>query len=125
MRAAQTLGFVVVCRLRALAIVIDTPADASAPAVGDDVTEQILKGTSIPTELDEAFTGDVRGEVIVPVAFFRGLEKDSAVSARNYAAGSLRQKNASEVSGRGLRFVVHDVVGGADDYTERRAKAQK
>ncbi|BBX50688.1 hypothetical protein GCM10009645_18590 [Mycolicibacterium poriferae] len=40
MRAAQTLEFVVVCRLRALAIGIDTPADASAPAVGDDVTER-------------------------------------------------------------------------------------
>ncbi len=93
--------------------------------VGDDVTEQMLKGTSIPTQLDEAFTGDVRGEVIVPVAFFRALPEGTAVSARNYAAGSLRQKNASDVTGRGLCFVVHDVVGGADDYSERRAKAQK
>ena len=93
--------------------------------VGDDVTEQMLQGTDIPTSLSESFTGDVRGEVIVPVAFFRGLPTDAAVSARNYAAGSLRQKNASDVSGRGLRFVVHDVVGGSDDYTERRAKAQK
>ena len=93
--------------------------------VGDDVTQQILEGTDIPTSLEGGFTGDVRGEVIVPVAFFRGLPKDAAVSARNYAAGSLRQKNASDVMGRGLRFVVHDVVGGADDYTERRAKAQK
>ena len=94
-------------------------------SVGDDVTQQAPHGIDIPTSLEGGFTGDVRGEVIVPVAFFRGLEKDSAVSARNYAAGSLRQKNASEVSGRGLRFVVHDVVGGSDDYTERRSKAQK
>ena len=46
------------------------------------------------------------------------------MSARNYAAGS-RQKNASDVIGRGLCFVVHDVVGGSDDYSERRSKAEK
>ena len=92
--------------------------------VGDDVTRQLLEGCDIPTQIDD-FTGDIRGEVIIPVAFFRALPKEAAVSARNYAAGSLRQKNASEVKGRGLCFVVHDVVGLSENYGARRERAEK
>ena len=49
-------------------------------ALSIDVTQQILHGIDIPTSLSESFTGDVRGEVIVPVSFFRLCLKVLAVS---------------------------------------------
>ena len=54
---------------------------------------------------------EVRGEVIVRVAAFRSLDETAGTSARNYAAGALRQKDPDAVKGRGLEFVAHDCAG--------------
>jgi DNA ligase (NAD+) len=92
---------------------------------GEDVTENLrtlkavpdrLKGKRIPTQLE------VRGEVFMPLAAFEDLNRRQEAAgerlftnARNAAAGSLRQKDASVTASRDLVmfcYEVGEVVGG-------------
>jgi DNA ligase (NAD+) len=92
---------------------------------GEDVTQNLrtvkavpqkLKGKRIPEQLE------VRGELFMPLAAFEELNKRQAaagerlfISARNSAAGSLRQKDASVTASRDLTAFCYEigaVVGG-------------
>ncbi len=93
--------------------------------VGEDVTQNLrtvkvvpdrLKGKRIPERIE------VRGEVFMPLAAFAELNERQAAAgerlftnARNAAAGSLRQKDASVTASRDLTmfsYEVGEVVGG-------------
>lgn len=91
------------------------------------VTENALGVTGVVRELPEAVTVEVRGEVVMPKATFERLRGTmSFTTARNGAAGSLRQRNASVTRERGLTFIAHDVVvpisQDNDSYTNKRLK---
>ncbi|MDQ1480373.1 MAG: ligase, partial [Actinomycetota bacterium] len=92
---------------------------------GEDVTENLrtlkavpdrLKGKRIPAQLE------VRGEVFMPLAAFEDLNRRQEAAgerlftnARNAAAGSLRQKDASVTASRDLVMFCYEVgavVGG-------------
>ena len=52
------------------------------------------------------------------------MGEGDAASARNYAAGSLRQADPKATAGRRLVFLAHDVVGASlagASYAEKRA----
>ena len=78
-------------------------------AVGEDVTENILEISSIPRELKEKVSIEIRGEVVLPLSKFeelnrKRLENGEEVFAnpRNAAAGTLRQLDSSIIRERGL-----------------------
>lgn len=80
--------------------------------LGEDVTHLVehisgivkcLRGTG------KIFT--LVGEVVT--------DREDVSNFRNYVSGSLGVKDASDVRDRGLRFIVHDVLGVEEDYITR------
>lgn len=87
------------------------------------VTENARGVTGVVRELPEAVTVEVRGEVVMPKAIFERLRGTmSFTTARNGAAGSLRQRNASVTRERGLTFVAYDIVVPISQDNESYAK---
>ena len=93
--------------------------------IGEDITENALQIDGVPAEvvLETGLYGtefQIRGEVYMPTENFERynqLHPDKpAANARNLAAGTLRQKDASLVKERGLRIYIFNVqkVEGAD-----------
>lgn len=88
-------------------------------AQGEDVTANILAIGTIPTYIAD-FTGEVRGEVVVPKDIFDRLN-DSLTEAgqktyancRNAAAGMLRRRKTSFITQ--LAFVPYGVIAHGDD----------
>mmetsp|Transcript_38587 Transcript_38587/g.123674 ORF Transcript_38587/g.123674 Transcript_38587/m.123674 type:complete len:517 (+) Transcript_38587:485-2035(+) len=82
---------------------------------GDDVTANaafvggVVRRLAPPPGVEV----EVRGEVMMSKATFDGLRRDddtSFTSARNAAAGSLRQRDAEATAGRNLSFYAHELV---------------
>lgn len=78
-------------------------------AIGEDVTENIMKIATIPHELPEPLDLEVRGEIVLPLSNFlklneRRMEAGEEVFAnpRNAASGTLRQIDSSIIKERGL-----------------------
>lgn len=87
--------------------------------VGEDVTANVRTIANIPHRLTGAnipHRMEVRGEIFFPVADFttynetrRLAGEKTFVNARNAAAGSLRQKDATETAKRPLAFICHGI----------------
>ena len=84
--------------------------------VGEDVTENLKMITSIPRELKEKVTLEVRGEVYMPLSSFLALNEAREVEGkplfanpRNAAAGSLRQLDPKIVAERNLDIFVFNM----------------
>lgn len=78
-------------------------------AVGEDVTENILEISSIPRELKEKVSIEIRGEVVLPLSKFEELNRkrlengeEFFANPRNAAAGTLRQLDSNIIRERGL-----------------------
>ncbi|MCB1109640.1 MAG: NAD-dependent DNA ligase LigA [Chlamydiia bacterium] len=85
---------------------------------GDDITANIQTIRSIPHQLQEKVTLEVRGEVFIPKQDFiemnREREEEGEVlwaNPRNAAAGSLKLLDAQEVAKRKLDIVVYNAIG--------------
>ena len=103
--------------------------------LGEDVTDNVRAIRAIPLQLSHAPNGsiEVRGEIYLPRRNFDRLNheiavankeiemnnrtrkrkvaaKSLAVNPRNAAAGTMRQKDASVVAGRGLRAWMYQIV---------------
>ncbi|KAJ8601569.1 hypothetical protein CTAYLR_005216 [Chrysophaeum taylorii] len=88
---------------------------------GDDITENARVVEGVVHRLPEAASVEVRGEVVMRRSTFEKLKGSlSFASARNAAAGSLRQQDAATTRERGLSFVAHDVVGLEASYSAKR-----
>ncbi|MBR3355186.1 MAG: NAD-dependent DNA ligase LigA [Oscillospiraceae bacterium] len=93
--------------------------------VGEDVTENLLTITSIPTSIDPSVSSlEVRGEVYMPRKVFASLveqqERDGIApfkNPRNAAAGSLRQKDASITNQRKLDIFIFNVQRTSNSIT--------
>jgi len=92
-------------------------------AIGADVTPNIKTIKDIPLELPNGFTGEIIGEVYMKKDVFvshlnrikrlvvegKAKEEDVPVSARNYAAGSLRQEDPRITFERKLSFMAYNI----------------
>lgn len=88
---------------------------------GDRVLANVLQIKSIPRQLAADFTGEIRGECVWFLkdfeAFQLALEKEGKqpmANPRNGAAGSLKQKDPTEVARRNLNFIAYSVVSGSN-----------
>lgn len=93
--------------------------------VGEDVTLNAVSIIGIPTTIYDKDPLVVRGEVVMHLKDFEALNKDRAAkgkplyaNARNVAAGSVRQKDASITASRKLHFYAYDCPGATDYTTE-------
>jgi len=84
--------------------------------VGEDVTENLKTIKSIPHKLKSEIDIEVRGEVFIPRDTFIKLNEEREINglplfanARNAAAGSLRQLDASVVAERKLDIYIFNV----------------
>lgn len=84
---------------------------------GEDVTAQVATVLGVPRRLAQPFTGEVRGEVMMPKHVFSMLNdelvkagKSPLKNTRNAAAGSVRQLDPSITAKRGLVFYAYGVA---------------
>ena len=92
--------------------------------VGEDVTENIKVIKSIPHELKENVTVEIRGEVYLPRKEFEKINeellakgKQQLANPRNAAAGTLRQLDSKLVESRNLDIFVFNVQKGMNFKT--------
>lgn len=85
--------------------------------IGEDVTRNVQQIKSIPAQLTEPLTIEVRGEVYMPKAAFAKLNEQreseglaTFANPRNAAAGSLRQLDEQVTKERGLSAFLYQVV---------------
>ncbi|WP_025729964.1 NAD-dependent DNA ligase LigA [Atopobacter phocae] len=85
--------------------------------VGENITANLKTLKQIPTQLDEPFTGEIRGECYLSKEAFLALNKrrEAAGKAtfanpRNAAAGSLRQLNPAITRERQLEIFLYQLV---------------
>ncbi|MBN1243246.1 MAG: hypothetical protein JXA15_11140, partial [Spirochaetales bacterium] len=78
---------------------------------GDDITPNALRMVGIVRELPGAFSGGVRGEVLMPRAVHAAKYSDKA-NCRNAANGLMKRKDGS--GSEDLRVVVYDVLSTGD-----------
>lgn len=101
----------------------------NALALGEDVVPRCLSPVALaavggaPAEIPARL--EVRGEVYMPDEAFARLNRDREVeglpafaTARNAAAGSLRQLDADVSRGRGLRFFAYGAAVGGEEGQE-------
>jgi DNA ligase (NAD+) len=82
--------------------------------VGQDVTDNVRAIPSIPNELPDNFTGELRGEIYMAKSTFADHAKLGTLTfanPRNAAAGSLCQKDPNITATRGLDFLCYDLLG--------------
>lgn len=98
--------------------VLDQALTRGDGRVGIDITDKIkvILGDSIP---DKAFTGGVRGEILITNASFKEFQKihPEAKNPRNSAAGLINGKEITD-DFKYLNVVVYSVVGADSWYPE-------
>ena len=84
---------------------------------GEDVTRNIMQIDNIPKNIDYDGYLEVRGEVVMPISVFEGLNEDAKrtwekifSNPRNAASGSVRMKDNSVTKKRKLQFFAYDIA---------------
>jgi len=100
---------------------------------GEDVTANLRTLSDIPDQLSGIGWPDVievRGEVYTPTADFLAFNAEAEAAGRrtyanprNFAAGSLRQKDPAITAGRPLRFFAYGWGEFSDDFAETQSDA--
>lgn len=88
---------------------------------GDDITANVRRMRGVPQRLDEAFTGAVRGEVIMEHHIHARYYADKA-NCRNAANGLMKRKDG--VGSEHLRVLCYDAHSSGDtrEFTEEEEK---
>lgn len=92
--------------------VLDYAATRGDGAIGEDVTLNAKRIKGVFSRLPEKFTGEVRGEVIMPISVYDQLivGGHEFANPRNAAAGTLRKKDPKLVEDRKLSFFAYDLI---------------
>jgi DNA ligase (NAD+) len=86
--------------------------------IGQDILENAKQVRSIPQEVSETFTGEVRGEVYMRKDVWKGFGSQFA-NPRNGASGGLLQKDASVTGERCLDFMAYSAIIEGDYDSDR------
>lgn len=79
-------------------------------STGEVITDNIKTIKSLPKQLSEPITLEVRGEVFMRKSTFKNW-RDTFANPRNAAAGSLRQLDASITAERNLDIFIYQAIG--------------
>lgn len=90
---------------------------------GDDITQNVRKMQGVPSRLDVAFTGAVRGEVIMEHHIHEQFYSDKA-NCRNAANGLMKRKDG--VGSEHLRILCYDAhsAGDSREFSRERSKLE-
>ncbi|MDR0677713.1 MAG: NAD-dependent DNA ligase LigA [Holosporaceae bacterium] len=95
-------------------------------SVGEDVTQNIFTIQNIPRKIS-AFSGEVRGEVIMLKSDFQELNRLRGIAGeklfanpRNAAAGSLRQLDSQITASRNLTFFAYSVLSNEINFSTQK-----
>ncbi len=83
--------------------------------IGDDVTRNVSRMEGVPLEIDDKFTGSIRGEILLKNDKFEKYFKD-AKNPRNMASGITKRKSGEDCDL--LSVVVYDAQGSIGFETE-------
>lgn len=83
--------------------------------VGEDITHNAMRISSIPKHISYTDTLVVDGEIICTYNNFEKFEIEYK-NPRNFAAGSIRLLDSVECEKRGLTFVAWDVIEGLSEF---------
>lgn len=93
--------------------------------VGEDITHNVKTIKSIPLNLQDALSIEVRGEIYMPKASFHKLneerqlnEEELFANPRNAAAGSVRQLDSKIAAQRNLDAFLYTLVGEDDEISQ-------
>jgi DNA ligase (NAD+) len=98
-------------------------------SAGEDVTAQVLRGVAgLPTRLDNAWTGEVRGELYMTVDDFEAASANRVaaggkafINSRGAVAGSIRTIDRAYEAP--MTFAAYDISGEFASHRERMARA--
>lgn len=79
--------------------------------VGNDITANVKTIGAVPLRLDEPLTGAVRGEIYLPLAEFKSINRDLGelyANPRNLAAGTLRRIKSRETARIPLNIYIYE-----------------
>jgi len=89
--------------------------------VGKNVSASAKGVKTIPSNLQESVTADIRGEIVMPRSVFQRLNeieiragREPFKNVRNAASGSLKQEDSSISASRGLVFYAYDILSDYD-----------
>ncbi len=88
--------------------------------VGEDVTENVKRFSNIPLTIPTQGSLQLRGEGVLSYTQFERINEQLEVpysSARNLAAGTVRQLNTALVADRGIVFVAFQLVSSEEVFT--------
>lgn len=97
--------------------------------IGEDITENVKTIKDVPLNIDYLDEIEIRGEAYVELSTFEEINKNLLIkfkNARNYASGSLRQKDPSITYDRKLSFFAFSIIGGdISNYKKEKEMLKK
>ena len=85
--------------------------------IGEDITHNAYKISSIPKTIDSNYDTVIDGEIICTYENFEKFSTEYS-NPRNFASGSIRLLDSNECAKRGLIFVAWDMINGYDKFNE-------
>lgn len=99
--------------------------------IGENVTANVLHVENIPTKMKDRYTGNVRGEVLIPKWAFKLVNEmrladgeEPFSNPRNAAAGALRQIDPEECRKRRCEFIAYSLLPADDIPSPERYDGQ-
>ncbi|MDY3007342.1 NAD-dependent DNA ligase LigA [Anaerococcus porci] len=92
--------------------VLQTAATRGNGIVGENVLEQVLTISSIPTKIDEKSLIEVQAEAVMPLSSLKKYNEENEVplkNARNAAAGAIRNLDTSQTKKRNLKAYFYQI----------------
>jgi DNA ligase (NAD+) len=80
---------------------------------GDDITANVIKMSGVPKQIDDRFTGAVRGEILLKNTVFKKYFED-AKNPRNMASGIAKRKDGKD--SEHLSVIVYDAYTEEDHF---------
>ena len=85
--------------------------------IGEDVTANVLMISNVPTRMKDRYSGNIRGEVLIPKWAFEIINEERIeageepfANPRNAAAGALRQTDPEECRKRRCEFIAYTLL---------------
>lgn len=91
---------------------LQTAATRGNGIVGENVLDQVLTISTIPTEIEEKSLIEVQAEAVMPLSALKKYNEENEVplkNARNAAAGAIRNLDTSQTKKRNLRAFFYQI----------------
>lgn len=98
---------------------LQTAATRGNGIVGENVLEQVLTISSIPTQIEEKSLMEVQAEAVMPLSSLKKYNEENEIplkNARNAAAGAIRNLDTSQTKKRNLKAYFYQIPTNEIDF---------